>query len=151
MRLWRALYASADVEEAVDSARRCWRGAVKAGVRARIARAGRARRAFREAMMAGKKSTKTPCEWIRACLTPPAAIEVVSHGQKEADVAKQRLLEISRLFKIWGQLGTDQPYAEGNLSASTAGTRVNHITSYHQYLWHHAYAPTLFRNLILIF
>jgi hypothetical protein len=64
MRLWRALYASAEVEEAVDSARRCWRSAVKVGVRARIARVGSARMAFREAMMMGKKSIKTPCKWM---------------------------------------------------------------------------------------
>jgi hypothetical protein len=74
MRLWRALYARAEVEEAVDSDRMYLRVAVKVGVRARIALVGRARMAFREDMMTGEKSIKTPCEWLRRCLTPSAAI-----------------------------------------------------------------------------
>jgi hypothetical protein len=47
-----ALYAKAEVEDAVDSARWCCRGESMAFVvRGRIARVGRAKMAFREAMM----------------------------------------------------------------------------------------------------
>ena len=53
MRRWRALYASAEVEEAVDSARRVDRERRAEGTRAIDARIGRARRAFREAIVAG--------------------------------------------------------------------------------------------------
>ena len=51
MRRWRALYANADVEEAVDSYRGCWtkNGVLRAG-RA-TARSGVERMAFREAIM----------------------------------------------------------------------------------------------------
>lgn len=56
MRLWRALYASAEVEDAVDSERWWWRGVssddeVDALDEEQSARVGRAKRAFREAIV----------------------------------------------------------------------------------------------------
>lgn len=51
MRLWRALYARAEVEEAVDSARNCCRDSRAVDVRGMAARIGNAKMAFRDAIV----------------------------------------------------------------------------------------------------
>ena len=57
MRRCRALYANAEVEEAVDSERSVWRVRRVVEVRGMAARRGRDRMALREAMVLNKRST----------------------------------------------------------------------------------------------
>ena len=147
MRLCRALYASAEVEEAVDSALRCCRGAVKTGVRARIARVGSARMAFREAMMAGEKPIKTPCEWMWACLTPPAAIEVVSQSQNEADLAKQKAPGNFSAIQNLGEARDGSTLSRRNLFSRDS---CNLVAFFHQHRPRPAHAQHSFCNSVLI-
>lgn len=91
-RLCRALYASAEVEDAVDSARWCWSGVSSdlEEVEERTARVGRARRAFREAIVMVGRPLMARGVIVRFAFPLVVSIGAVEGRNKESEVGESR-------------------------------------------------------------